>query len=326
MHTKEQLLALLENHRGQFFSGEEIARRLELSRTAVWKAVKTLRAEGYPIEAVQNRGYCLSAESDVLSAQGVAKYLGPACAGLTLEVLPTVGSTNEAARARAIAGAPEGLVVLAMQQTQGRGRQGRSFFSPPDTGVYLSLVLRPRQYAAAQAVRLTTMAAVAACEAIEAVSGEAAGIKWVNDIFVRGRKACGILTEASFSLENGLPDYAVLGVGINVYPPAGGFPPELAEIAGFVFPEPQTGGKNRLAAAFLNRFMDSYAQPGDYAQRYRSRSLAIGKPVQVLFPSGPKPAVALDVDEDCHLVVQYPDGTVQRLSSGEISVRLAERK
>ena len=113
MHTKEQLLALLENHRGQFFSGEEIARRLELSRTAVWKAVKTLRAEGYPIEAVQNRGYCLSAESDVLSAQGVAKYLGPACAGLTLEVLPTVGSTNEAARARAIAGAPEQIRAAA---------------------------------------------------------------------------------------------------------------------------------------------------------------------------------------------------------------------
>ena len=324
MGTKEKLLALLEENRGTYFSGEAIAEALGVSRTAVWKAVNGLRSDGYCISAVQNKGYALPEEADVLTALGVQENLAPAWAGLRLQVAPTVTSTNAVVRQQAAAGAEEGYTLLANCQTAGRGRLGRNFFSPAGTGLYLSLLLRPRT--GEQVAGLTTMAAVAACEAIEAVSGEAAGIKWVNDIFVRGRKACGILTEASFSLENGLPDYAVLGVGINVYPPAGGFPPELAEIAGFVFPEPQTGGKNRLAAAFLNRFMDSYAQPGDYARRYRSRSLAIGKPVQVLFPSGPKPAVALDVDEDCHLVVQYPDGTVQRLSSGEISVRLAERK
>lgn len=323
MHTKEQLLALLENHRGQFFSGEEIARRLELSRTAVWKAVKTLRAEGYPIEAVQNRGYCLSAESDVLSAQGVAKYLGPACAGLTLEVLPTVGSTNEAARARAIAGAPEGLVVLAMQQTQGRGRQGRSFFSPPDTGVYLSLVLRPRQYAAAQAVRLTTMAAVAACEAIEAVSERPAQIKWVNDIYVEGRKVCGILTEAAVAVENGMLEYVVLGVGVNVLPPREGFPPELAGTAGAVLPAPRSDAKNRLAAAFLDRFMACYADPpAGLWQAYRSRSLVLGRQVLVLAGGDSRPAEALDIDEDFRLLVAYEDGTRERLFSGEVSLQL----
>ena len=324
MGTKEKLLALLEENRGTYFSGEAIAEALGISRTAVWKAVNALRSGGYAISAVPNKGYALPGEPDVLTARGVEENLAPVCAGLQVHVMPTVASTNAAVRQQAAAGAGEGYTLIANGQTEGRGRLGRSFFSPAGTGLYLSLLLRPKT--GEQVAGLTTMAAVAACEAIEAVSGEAAGIKWVNDIFVRGKKACGILTEASFSLENGLPDYAVLGIGINVYPPAGGFPPELAEIAGYVFPEPQPGGKNRLAAAFLNRFMDSYTRPGDYARRYRSRSLVIGKPVQVLLPGGLKPAVALDVDEDCHLLVQYPDGTVQRLSSGEISVRLAERK
>lgn len=322
MQTRERLLAFLEENKGRYLSGEQIAQALSVSRAAVWKAVQGLRSAGYEIDAVPHKGYSLSLQSDRLSPQGIGKYLEPACGGLAIDVLPEVDSTNTVVRARAAAGAAEGCTVLAVRQTQGRGRRGRSFFSPADTGVYLSILLRPGQ---AQAGRLTTMAAAAACQAIETVSGEVAQIKWVNDIFLRGRKVGGILTEAAFALEDGAVDYAVLGVGMNVYPPQDGFPAALSDIAGSVFRAPQDDGKNRMAAAFLNRFMSYYTaqQPESYVDEYRRRSLAIGRTVEVQQPGGARRATVLDVDDACRLVVRYEDGTAGRLSAGEITMRLA---
>lgn len=324
MNTKEQLLALLERKKGVYFSGEEIAEKLSVSRAAVWKAVKALRSAGYRIDAVQNRGYCLSAETDILSAQGIQKYLNPVCDSMEIHVYPALNSTNAALREKAMAGAPEGYTVIANTQTEGRGRSGRAFYSPADTGIYMSLLLRPKYASSRQAVRLTTMAAVAVCEAIEAVSEEKAQIKWVNDIYVRGKKVCGILTEASFGLEDGSLEFVVLGIGINVSLPAGGFPEEIKDIAGTVFHESQSDGKNRLTAEFLNRFMRYYADPDmpDYVDNYRSRSMAIGREIQVISPKGTQTAVALDVDPDCRLIVEYADGRTESLYSGEISIRL----
>lgn len=325
MGTKEQLLELFEENKGIYFSGEDIAEKLAISRTAVWKAVKSLRSEGYSIDAIQNKGYCLSVKTDILSVQGIQKYLMPICSGMKLTVLPAVNSTNTAVREKAAAGAAEGYTVIANSQTNGKGRIGRSFFSPSDTGIYMSLLLRPAGYSSQQAVKITTMAAVAACEAIETVSGQKAQIKWVNDIYINGKKVSGILTEASFGLENGFLDYAVLGIGINVYPPKGGFPKELDGIAGSVFHESHDDGKNHLAAEFLNRFMSYYTAQDktEYTDKYRSRSLVIGKEIQVLFSGCQKKAVALDVDQDCRLIVKYEDGKTESLSSGEISVRLS---
>lgn len=325
MSTKEKLLALFEENKGTYFSGEEIAERLSVSRTAVWKAVNGLRSEGYEIDAVQNKGYCLSVSTDILSVQGIRKYLKPACASMELEVLPVAESTNVLLKERAGAGAKDGYVLLANSQTAGRGRLGRSFYSPGDTGVYMSLLLRPQGYSPDQAVRLTTMAAVAACEAIEEVSGKEAQIKWVNDVYMDHKKVSGILTEAAFSLEDSGLDYIVVGIGINAYPPKEGFPPELEQIAGTVFQERRSDGKNRLAAAFLNHFMDCYAagEKMDYAKEYRARSLVIGKEIRVISPTGQKEARALDVDEECRLVVQYGDGSRETLSSGEISIRFS---
>lgn len=324
MGTKERLLSLFENHKGIFFSGEDIAEKLGISRTAVWKAVKALQEAGYQIEAVRNKGYCLSVETDILSVQGIQKYLKKVCSALTLTVIPSLDSTNTFAREKAAAGAPDGYTVIAGSQTGGRGRRGRSFYSPSGSGVYMSLVLRPRHYSSAQAVRLTTMAAVAACEAIEAVSGKQALIKWVNDIYVEGRKVCGILTEASFGLEDGFLEYAVLGIGFNVTPPAQGFPEEIRDIAGSVFSRKQNDGKNRLAAEFLNHFMTFYctAQETDYIENYRQRSLVLGREIQVLLPGRPKKAAALDIDNSCRLIVRYEDGTTDCLSSGEISIKI----
>lgn len=322
MGTKERLLSLLEQHKGEYLSGEELAVSLQVSRTAIWKAVNALRTSGYSIDAAQNRGYCLDVHTDILSKDGILKLLEERWKNVELEVLSCAESTNALLRERANGGAPEGLVVLANQQTQGRGRLGRSFFSPPDSGIYLSLLLRPKQLPPEQAVKLTTMAAVAACEAIESVSGRQAEIKWVNDIFLDGKKVCGILTEGSYSLESGTLDYVIPGIGFNVYAPAGGFPEELERIAGCILNKSVDQGKNRLAAAFLNRFLDIYSNPdpSGYAEKYRQRSMVLGKRIRVIRPSGTRSARALDVDQDCRLIVRYEDGTVEHLSSAEVSV------
>lgn len=332
MSTKEELFTLLEQNKGRYISGEEIAKELKVSRTAVWKAVKALKSEGLSIEAVSNRGYCLSENTDMLTGQGVKKYLSPEYAVLTGEVLSEVtGSTNDLVKERAQQNAPEGFFIIAGAQSAGKGRAGRAFFSPRDTGIYLSLLLRPQGCTAEKAVRITTMAAVAACEAIELVSGKKALIKWVNDIFIDGKKVSGILTEASFNLENGYLDYAVMGIGFNVYEPEGGFPAEIKDTAGCIFNERGGGNKNRLSAEFLNRFMEYYNEefgviPADkgeaYTDKYRDRSLVIGKSINVIFPDRTERATALDVDKDCHLLVRFEDGKEELLSTGEISVRL----
>ena len=316
MTTKEKLLTLLENRRGSFVSGEEAAKELSVTRAAVWKAVKALCQEGYPIDAVTNRGYRLSDRGDVLSAQGIARYLNPELRAL---VEKSVDSTNAAARRLAERGEPEGTVVLSGSQTQGRGRYGRSFYSPADTGVYLSLLLRPVGDPR-QTVLLTAAAAEAMCQAMEALGVENPQIKWVNDIFLQGKKVCGILCEASFSLETGAPEYVVVGAGINVYAPKGGFPPELADIAGAVWDAPVPDGKNKLAAEFLNRFWALYRTGGDFLEDYRRRSLVVGKPVTVLSGGTRREALALDIDDRCRLRVRFGDGTEQALSYGEISI------
>lgn len=325
METKDKLLALLQSRQGEFISGEEIAEALTLSRTAVWKAANALRASGYRIDAVRNRGYRLDAGTDILSQSRIEALLGSDGSGLTLEVLSCVDSTNSRLREKANAGIPEGYAILAGQQTGGRGRLGRHFYSPPDTGLYLSLLLRPTHLLPSEAVGITTMAAVAACRAIEEVSSRKAKIKWVNDIYLDGKKVCGILTEASIGLESGSLDYAVVGVGFNVFLPEGGFPEEISQIAGAILPQPQEDARNRLAAAFLKHFLAIYRSGGTgYAEEYRRRSLVIGKPIQVLSPAGARSAVALDVDNSCRLIVRYDDGSVASLSSAEISIRPCE--
>lgn len=326
MTTKEKLLALLEDSKGTFFSGEEIARTLQVSRAAVWKAVNALREDGYTIDAATNKGYRLSPDSDILSPQGIRRFLKPEYRDLDLTVLPTVPSTNALVREKANQGCPEGCIIIACEQTAGRGRYGRQFFSPVDSGVYLSLLLRPTAYSSQQATCLTAAAAAAMCQAIEAVTGQQPGIKWVNDIFLHGKKVCGILTEAAVGLETGTLNYMVLGAGVNLYPPAEGFPEEIQSIAGSVLEHSCPEAKNRLVGEFLNRFWDFYSHPEcrTYLEDYRARSLAIGRNVTVLSAGKAVSAYAYGIDDDFRLLVRYENGDTEALSYGEIRIQLAE--
>lgn len=322
--VKSQVLAALEEARGHYLSGQELAQRLGVSRTAIWKAVAALRADGVPIEAVTNRGYALSADADLLHADAITALLTPEAAkALRIEVYDRLPGTNAALRARADATVPEGLVLIAQAQSAGRGRSGRSFFSPPG-GLYLSLLLRP-ELAARQAVFLTVMAAVAAARACEAVCGGTIQIKWVNDLWKDGKKVCGILTEASMDVESGLLEYAIVGLGFNLLPPPDGWPAELQGIAGSLLDTaPPAGARTRLAAAFLNEFWSLYrhGRRQDYLPDYRARQVLPGQLVEVRPGRGtPYRATAVALDEECRLLVR-PEGSPRlvALQSGEVQI------
>lgn len=320
MELQEKILRALEGARGEYFSGEQLAARFGVSRNAVWKCMRALQGQGHLLSRVQNRGYALLPESDVLTAAGVEKFLH---GGFCVHVLPSVGSTNDEAKALAAAGAPAWTAVLAESQSAGRGRFDRAFHSPAGSGVYMSILLRPR-LTAAESLFITACAAVAVCDAVESVAGKYAQIKWVNDVFLGGKKVCGILTEASFDAESGTLSRAVVGIGVNVK--CRKFPAELQGVAGSVFGEGEypAEGRARLAAAILEAFRrrcEDIPSRGFFAA-YKARSLVLGRKVTVLSGSLSGEAEVLDIDENCFLVVRFADGSVRHLSGGEVSIRL----
>lgn len=319
--TKSKILQLLESRCGGYISGEEIASELNISRAAVWKSIKALKSEGYEIKSITNRGYMLS--SIALSEDGIRKHLKTG--GVSLSVYSTIDSTNNALKKEAAAGAPRFTVIAAAQQTAGRGRMGRSFYSPTQSGIYLSILLRP-DFSAEKAGLITAGAAAAAAKAIESVSGAKTEIKWVNDILIGGKKVCGILTEASLDCENGKLNYAVVGIGINVCPPAGGFPPEISMTAGSIFPESPSADINcSLAAAVIDSVTEYYKklESDEVYSEYISRSCVIGKDVYLIPCGGEKQAAHISgIDRSFALIARLPDGSEKRVSSGEISLRL----
>ncbi|MDO4960439.1 MAG: biotin--[acetyl-CoA-carboxylase] ligase, partial [Eubacteriales bacterium] len=234
--VKDKLLDILTRSDGDFISGNALAESLSVTRAAVWKAVNALRADGFEIDGTTNKGYRLSGSSGQFNAHSISAMLTPeASAFYNIECVDVIDSTNTAVKARAAAEPGEGLIIIARQQTAGRGRMGRRFHSPMGTGVYMSILLRPKM-PASDAVHITAAAAVAAAEAIEevcpAIGPGGVQIKWVNDLFLDDKKICGILTEAGISVENTYLEYAVLGLGFNIRTPEGGWPEEIKDTAG----------------------------------------------------------------------------------------------
>lgn len=325
MNVKESVLRVLEENRGKSVSGAELAKELGVSRNAVWKAVKTLQEQGITITGVTNKGYCLAEDNDILTAEKLVTYLKPEYKKLPIEIHKEIGSTNDRAKELAEKGCDEGTVIIAMHQTAGKGRRGRSFYSPDMSGVYMTFVFRPA-FSVEQSLHLTTAAAVAAAKAIEDTTGIKAGIKWVNDVFCHEKKVCGILTEASINIETGLLDYAVTGIGFNISEPAGGFPEEIKEIAGAIIRKEDkvetSDIRSRLAAEMINNFMEYYDRllSKTYMDEYRKRSFLLGKEIYTL-TQPPVYGKAVDIDDDGHLILELSDGSRQTLSSGEVSVR-----
>lgn len=257
----------------------------------------------------------------LLSESVLRKRLGQA---FPLQVYDEVDSTNTLARKQAIAGAPEGTVILADTQRQGRGRMGRQFFSPQGSGLYMSVILRPD--AAVTPLYVTTAAAVAVAEAIEEIAEVPSSIKWVNDVYCRGRKVCGILTESAVTHTL---EYAVLGIGINVLPPIGGFPSDLQSRAGAVFDAktpPPVHAREELAAAIITRFWGYYKalSAKSFLPGYRKRDLLNGRTIEVLDVNGAviEEVTARGISDTFELLVLDRHGNTKALSSGEVSLRL----
>ncbi len=259
---------------------------------------------------------------DSITAADMIPYLGGLADKLTLHISDTVPSTNTEAK-RYAEGRTDRVAALfiANGQTGGRGRRGRSFLSSRGKGVYMSLLCYP-EGAADRAVAITAYTAVAVCKVIERLTGERPGIKWVNDIYLGGKKIAGILTEGSVSCEDGSLDFAVIGIGINVYKNDFG---ELSDIATDI--ESATGirlDRARLAALITEELLSGLDTVGStaVADEYRRRQIVIGREVRVIKPDCEYTAEVLDVTDSCRLRLRLADGSEELLSTGEVSLKL----
>lgn len=328
MSSREEVLSLLRREE-QFLSGQELSRRLGLSRAAVWKAVDALRREGYEIEARTGLGYRLALAPDAMTEPEIRSFMGPtALVGRELRCFSELDSTNNYLKSQAQKDAPDGLAVTADSQTAGRGRMDRSFQSPRGRGIYLSVLLRP-QLPPDRLPPVTALAGVAVCAAVERVCGARPGLKWPNDPVLDGKKLCGILTEVSLEAETGRLQSLVLGIGINVAQRPEDFSPEVREMATSLLQAlGRPVSRPQLTAALLEELDRAYAalRAGDlteYLAAYRRRCVNLGKTVQLIpFGGGAREtAQAVDIDQEFSLVVQGEDGRERTVRSGEVSVR-----
>jgi BirA family transcriptional regulator, biotin operon repressor / biotin---[acetyl-CoA-carboxylase] ligase len=326
MTGHDQLLAAFREAGDQWVSGEELSRRAGVSRTAIWKQMESLRAAGYTLEARPRHGYRLLASPDAVTPAEILPGLTTRAFGRQIEYRESVGSTNDLAKQLARVGAPEGLLVVADEQTAGKGRLGRAWSTPKASALAMSLVLRPR-LPPHEAPRITLVAAVAAAEAVQAVTGLPVGIKWPNDLHLQGRKFCGILTEMEAEMER--IGFVVCGMGLNVNLPREQLPPEFRETATSLLAE--LGRPVRRAAlvqAIMARFEEAYGlfaagRFGEVLDRWRALSVTLGQPVRVLSVTGEPTleGLAEEVDPDGALLVRLPGGELRRVLAGEVSIR-----
>lgn len=232
----------------------------------------------------------------------------------------TIDSTNTRAKLLAAQGAPQGTVLIANHQTGGRGRRGRTFLSPPGTGIYMSVILRPH-CPPSELMHLTCAAAVAMCDAVEQAAGFRPGIKWTNDLVHEKRKLAGILTELGFS-PDGLVDWAVIGVGINCLQKEADFDPAIRSFAGSVSMFAPCH-RAKLAAAMVKALLDlDLSEKESIMHSYRRDCITLGREVSLLRADGhPRHGRALDITDDGALVVEFAPNVAEIINSGEISIR-----
>lgn len=319
---KTEILRCLREADG-YVSGQELCERLKVSRTAVWKVIRQLQAEGYEIEAVRNRGYCLKETGDAYTQEELQSVMSSRWAGKNLYFFDEVDSTNNMVRTLAEQGAPEGTLVVAANQTAGKGRRGRTWVAPAGSSVMMSILLRP-EFAPERASMLTLVTAMAVARGIREVTGIEAGIKWPNDIVADGKKLCGILTEMSTEMD--YIRYVVIGIGINVSIKE--FPEELRQKATSL--ELCLGHpvkRAMLIDACMRAFEDCYEKYLEtldltlLMEEYNRELVNREREVLVLTPAGDYAGVSHGVNRDGELIVELADGEIRNVVSGEVSVR-----
>ncbi len=322
---KEIILRLLKERSPEYISGEEICRVLNVSRTAVWKHIQVLREKGYDIEARSRAGYLLTSIPDRLFPEEIGDGLSTRFLGRSVCYFESVASTNNIAKELAAQGAAEGTLVVAEEQTGGKGRLGRQWCSAKHKGSFFSFILYP-PFAPTEANIVTLISAVALATAINNVTGVVAGIKWPNDLLLNGKKICGILTELSAEMER--INYLVVGVGINVNQEESDFPEEVRPVATSL--KAQTGirtSRVKLVQVFLREFEKWYditLKQGftPVLARWKEMAVSLNCPVRIQMPNSSWEGWAEDIDKDGALLLRLPDGELKRVISGEVSLRL----
>ena len=258
----------------------------------------------------------------MLSSEKIKDFLRGELKESNINIFDEVTSTNTILKEKGRI-ENEWCTVIASSQTGGRGRLGRCFYSPENTGVYMSVLLKP-DLEIEKAILITTAAAVAVTKALETLGCQNAQIKWVNDVFVNNKKVCGILTESVINAESKKLDFAVLGVGVNLFLPKSGFPDDLKDIAGAVFSKEIPDVKERFVAEFLNEFYKIYKdlRTASFMDDYRNKCFCIGKEITVISQNGTKNGRAISIDENARLLVEFGNGKREFLSSGEISIKI----
>ena len=306
-------------------SGQQLCEQFQVSRTAVWKVVNQLKEEGYQVEAVRNKGYRIIESPDVLTREELAVQIGDATrwAGQEIVCFTETDSTNVRARKLGENGAAHGTLVVAEQQTAGRGRRGRGWESPAGSSIYMSLLLRP-EFLPNKAPMLTIVMAYSVATALREQTGLDFRIKWPNDIVLNGKKVVGILTEMSTEIE--YINHVVIGVGINVNTEA--FPEEICATATSIRRESgKTWRRAELIAAILRQFevqYERFVKEEDLAylrEAYDAVLVNCNREVRILGEKDGYRAVALGIDDQGELLVRKEDGTVTSVYAGEVSVR-----
>ncbi|MGN0483727.1 MAG: biotin--[acetyl-CoA-carboxylase] ligase [Lachnospiraceae bacterium] len=320
--SKLEVLTALRGAQEEFISGQALCEKLGVSRTAIWKAVRQLEKEGYQIEAVQNRGYRLKGVPDSITENELSSIQKTKWLGKQIYYYDSIDSTNTEAKRLAEEGAPHGALVIANEQTSGRGRRGRDFHSQSGTGIFMTFLLRPEiepEYAS----MLTLVAAMAGAEGVKQATGIDTQIKWPNDLVCNQKKVCGMLTEMSAQI--GYVNYVVVGIGLNVQNDS--FPKEIADMATSLYLE--TGvhySRSKIVEAIMEQFehyYDLFLQTKDlslFVEDYNMRLVSRQKEVKVLDPREPYEGKALGMNEKGEFLVQTKEGQ-RAVSSGEVSVR-----
>ena len=320
MKLKAKIRETLEKNRGEAVSGEFLAREAGVTRAAVWKAVKSLEESGYKIISKKNKGYMLDISSTEISKEGINLYLKGQEA--SVYVFDEIDSTQNFGKKLAVEGKTERAVVTADTQTEGRGRYGKSFYSPKSTGIYVSLVIRADREVK-EFVSVTFATAVAVARVIERHSSAVPKIKWVNDIWIGEKKAAGILTEAVSDFESGRLSYAVIGIGMNV--DTEDYPDEIKDIACSLgdidISRNQLIGE--IASEVFNVsdvLLNSEEGKKKLLEEYKRRSLVLGKNIYWMRGGKKYLGKAVDINEEGNLIVETAEG-IEILNSGEISIR-----